>query len=353
MILDDRDRALPRRRDVLQLAAVGCFQSATGTAAQRSRLSKRKGKIDVHHHFPVGTMAGGGGIPVWSPEIAIAEMDRNAIATGIGSVGPIPVTADGESARRIAREYNEYGARMRADYPERFGLLAALPLPDVEGALKEIEYASVVLQADGFSVSTSYRDMWLGDPYFRPVFEELNRRNAVVYVHPYDAPCCTAASLTYQVNGVNGPWIEWPMNTARTILSVLLAGYTRKLPKVRLIFSHGGGVMPLLVSRIQGLRDAWAVGPDKLRQKFPDGIVAEFRTLYFECAQAFHSPNFEAIRSLVPETHLLFGTDYNRFPISATVSNFDGLKLPARLKHAIERTNAESLFPRLKVLAER
>jgi 6-methylsalicylate decarboxylase len=311
-------------------------------------VSTRKGKIDVHHHVPVGTMAGGGGVPAWSPEIAVAEMDRNAIATGIGSVGPIPVTADVESARRIAREYNEYGAKIGADHPGRFGLFAVLPLPDVEGALREIEYASVVLKADGFSLSTSYGDMWLGDPHFRPVFEELNRRNAVVYVHPYDAPCCTAASLSYQMNGVNGPWIEWPMNTARTILSVMLAGYTRELPKVRFIFSHGGGVMPLLVSRIQGLKDAWAVGPEKLREKFPDGIGAEFRTFYFECAQAFRAPNFEAIRRLVPETHLLFGTDYNRIPISATVSIFEGLKLPAQLKNAIERENAESLFPRWK-----
>jgi predicted TIM-barrel fold metal-dependent hydrolase len=171
-----------------------------------------------------------------------------------------------------------------------------------------------------------------------------------VYVHPFDAPCCTAASLSYQVNGVNGPWIEWPMNTARTILSIMLAGYTRHLPNVRFIFSHGGGVMPLLVSRIQGLKDAWAVGSEKLHEKFPNGIATEFRTFYFECAQAFYTPNFDAIRRMVPETHLLFGTDYNRFPISATVRNFDDLKLSAGLKYAIERGNAESLFPRLKAI---
>ena len=337
-----------RRRDLFRFVTAGCLLTANGAAAQRSSRVPRKGKIDVHHHVPPppGTAAGGGNGPVWSPEIAVEEMDRNGVATGIGSPGPLPITADVEMVRKLAREYNEYGARIGQDHPGRFGLFAVLPLSDVEGALKEIEYAVDVLKADGFSIATSYGDLWLGDLHFRPVFEELNRRGAVVYVHPNDAPCCTAASLTYERSGVTGPWIEWPMNTARTIVSVMLAGYTRELPKVRFIFSHAGGVMPLLVRRIEGFKDWNAVGPDKLRQMFPDGVGAEFRTFYFECAQAFDTPNFEAIRKLVPETHLLFGTDYNRFPISHTVSIFEGLKLPAALQHAIERGNAESLLPR-------
>jgi len=187
--------------------------------------------------------------------------------------------------------------------------------------------------------------MWLGDPKLRPVFEELNRRNAVVYVHPNDAPCCTPATLTYEKNGVSGAWIEWPMNTARTILSVMLAGYTRDLPKVRFIFSHAGGVMPLLVSRIQGFADWNAVGPEKLRQMFPDGIAAEFKSFYFEGAQGFDAPNFDALRRLVPDTHILLGTDYNRFPIAHNVNLFERLQLSPATKHAIERGNAETLLP--------
>jgi predicted TIM-barrel fold metal-dependent hydrolase len=253
-----------------------------------------------------------------------------------------------EHARKLAREFNEYGARIAMDYPGRFGLLAVLPLPDVHGALKEIEYSGDVLNADGFSVATSYGDLWLGDSHFRPVFEELNRRRSVVFVHPLDAACCTASSLSYQKQGVSGPWIEWPMNTARAILSVMMAGYTRELPALRFIFSHAGGVMPLLVSRIQGFKHWPAVRPQKLRAMFPDGIEAEFRTFYFECAQAFDAPNFGAIRRLVSDTHLLFGTDYSIFPIAHTVKIFESLKLPAASKHAIERGNAEALFPRLK-----
>ena len=107
-------------------------------------------------------------------------MDRNGVATGIGSPGPLPITADVGMVRKLAREYNEYGARIGQDHPGRFGMFAVLPLSDVEGALKEIEYAVDVLKADGFSIATSYGDLWLGDLHFRPVFEELNRRGAVV-----------------------------------------------------------------------------------------------------------------------------------------------------------------------------
>ncbi len=332
------------RRQLFGFGAACLGATCRGLAQQKER---NKGKIDVHHHVgPPPGMSNGAGGPAWSPEIAIEEMDRNGVATGIGFPGPISVSADLERGRKLARVYNEYAAQIGRDHPERFGLFASLPMHDIEGTLREIEYAHDVLKADGFGISTSYGNMWLGDPKLRPIFEELNRRNAVVYVHPNDAVCCTPATMTYEKNGISGPWIEWPMNTARTILSVMVAGYTQDFPKVRFIFSHAGGVMPLLISRIQGFSDWAAVGPEKLRQMFPEGIGAEFRKFYFECAQAFDAPNFGAIRKLVPDSHLLFGTDYNRFPIAHTVKIFENLKLPAKIRNAIGRGNAENLLPR-------
>ena len=339
------------RREIFSLLAAGSLASPSRGFSQPTRGKAKTGKIDVHHHVgpPPGTSNSGGAFgPAWSPEIAIAEMDRNGVATGIGFPGPIPVFPDLERGRKLARVYNEYAAQMGRDHSGRFGLFASLPMHDVEGALREIEYAHDVLKADGFGISTSYGDLWLGDPQLRPIFEELNRRNAVVYVHPNDAVCCTPQTMTYEKNGISGAWIEWPMNTARTILSVMAAGYTQALPNVRFIFSHAGGVMPLLVSRIEGFTDWNAVGPEKLRQMFPEGITAEFRKFYFEGAQGFDAPNFEAIRKLVPDSHLLFGTDYNRFPIVHTVKIFESLKLPGKLQLAIERGNAENLLPRWK-----
>jgi 6-methylsalicylate decarboxylase len=350
-----RNLRRPSRRELIGfLAAANLLARPRGEDHFLRNRNAKKGKIDVHHHVgpPPGMSTGGAGGPAWSPAIAIEEMDRNGVATGIGFPGPIPFSGNGsadlERGRKLARVSNEYAAQLGRDHPGRFGLFAALPMHDVEGTLQEIEYARNVLQADGFGISTSYGEMWLGDPKLRPIFEELNRRGAVVYVHPNDAVCCTPATMTYEKNGISGAWIEWPMNTARTILSVMVAGYTRDLPDVRFIFSHAGGVMPLLISRIQGFTDWAAIGPEKLRQMFPEGIGAEFRKFYFEGAQGFDAPNFDAIRKLAPDSHLLFGTDYNRFPIAHTVRIFENLKLPAKMRYAIERGNAENLLPRWK-----
>jgi predicted TIM-barrel fold metal-dependent hydrolase len=322
------------------LTGVAAVAAAAALPAQ-----PRRRIIDVHHHIqPPG--AGGGGGQEWTPRIAVEEMDRNGVATGIGYPGPIGVMADPDRARRQAREWNEFGARIGADHRGRFGLFASLPMHDVEGALAEIAYALDVLHADGFGIATSYGDGWLGDARFRPIFEELHRRKAVVFVHPNDAPCCTPATLTYEKPGISGPWLEWPMNTARTIFSLIEGGVVRQFRGVRFIFCHSGGVMPLLVRRVEGFA-AWnAVGPDRLKKMFPNGLQAEFSTLYFEGAQGFDRPNYDAITALVPTSHILFGTDYNRFPIAHTVGVFDALKLTAAVKRGIERENAEALLPR-------
>ena len=258
------------RRRLLGLAALGV---PALVAAQPA--NQRKGKIDVHHH--VGPPPGGrsgevrNGRPkspsrrwtatAWRPESAFQDRSRFQPAAQRG--------------RKLAREYNDYGARIGADHPGRFGLFAALPLHDLEGSLKEIEYALDVLKADGFGISTSYGDMWLGDPSLRPVFEELNRRKAVVYVHPNDAPCCTPSTLTYETRPISGAWIEWPMNTARTILSLMVNGNLRQFPDVRFIFSHGAeqrhSVKPHCGFTSTGVR-----GTERLREMFPDGSRPSF-----------------------------------------------------------------------------
>src|SRR5262249_49814803 len=150
----------------------------------------------------------------WTVQRALDELDRNGVATGIASSGStLPV--------QEARAFNEFAAQMGRDHPGRFGLFAALPLPDVDACLKEIEHAYDVLKADGVGLVTNYGELWLGDPRFAPVFDELNRRKAVVYVHPADAPCCDHLSYMAPPT-VGGSWIEWPMNSARAILSLFL-----------------------------------------------------------------------------------------------------------------------------------
>ena len=325
-------------------------------AASASRASAaNRGRIDVHFHLGgAGGFGGGGGDAAITAAAnqSVEEMDRAGTAVGIISASSSGAgTGTLDQRNRQARGFNETATRWSADHPTRFGLWARLPLTDIDASLKEIEYAYGVLKADGIGLVTSYEDLWLGDPKLRPVFEELNRRKAVVYVHPNDAVCCGGANLlTYEKLNppVGGSWLEYPMNTARTIFSLMLGGTIRQFPDIKFIFSHGGGVTPLLLSRIEGFA-AWnSVGPDKLRQLFPDGLSNEFRKLYFEVAQAFSKVNMDALSALVPSTHILYGSDYPVFPLDTSAKGLEKLALPANLRRAIDRDNVVTLLPRWK-----
>ena len=299
--------------------------------------------IDVHHHFDRSGFTTEG-VP-WAIERAVDELERNGIATAIGYAGPI-YESDPQAARREARETNEWSTGLCHAYPGRFGLFASLPMNDVAASLDEIAYAFDVLGADGIGLATSYGDAWLGDDAFFPIFEELNRRHAVVYVHPMTAACCTKDTLTYLRGTISAPWIEFPTNTARTILNLWSTGTTRRLPDLKWIFSHGGGTMPSILGRIAGFTGWTTVGPQRLAGVVPDGVYAEFAKLYFECAQAYAPETIDLLRKLVPPTHLLFGSDYSYFPIAHAVEQFARLDLPPDVRQLMSGANAATLLPR-------
>ena len=332
------------RRDFL-VSALALPQLA-GLSAQTPGL------IDVHHHIGQRNPAASTARTrqsSWSPQGAIEELDRHNVSVAVlsaaaGGGG----STTGAVRRKQSRDWNESAAQLVRDHRGRFGLFATLPLPDVEGSLVEIAYAFDTLKAHGIGLVTSYGDKWLGDAAFSPVMDELNRRKAVVYVHPTDAPCCTPETMTYWKPGMNGSWLEWPMHTARTIFSLMANGMTRDRPDLRWIFSHSGGVAPLLITRLSGFA-AWdSVGPEGLQKLFPDGIETEFRKLYFEIAQGFAPGNLEALMRLVPASHVVFGSDYPFFSVGHSVKGLADLKLPAPLTRGIERDNALALLPSLR-----
>jgi predicted TIM-barrel fold metal-dependent hydrolase len=188
------------------LAAVGVSApfiagAAAAPVPSSAVVGGKPHRIDVHHHYvppffaeAVAPRRDRGRPPAWSIDASIKEMDRNGIATAVTSlVQPGVWSGDVEDGRRLARACNEWGARMVADHPGRFGLFAAIPLPDGNGSLHEIEYALDVLKADGIGLFTSYGTQYLGDPAFAPVFDELNRRKAVVTPRARSPACCSAA----------------------------------------------------------------------------------------------------------------------------------------------------------------
>ena len=180
----------------------------------------------------------------WTVAQSIDDMDRGGVATSILSISePSVFFGNFNSARKLARETNEFGAKVIADNPGRFGMFATLPLPDVEGSLREIEYALDTLKMDGVCMMTDYQGKFLGDPAFAPVVEELNRRKALVYTHPFRNDCCRNL-----VPDVFEPLIELGTDTTRTIASLLFSGSAERFPDVKWI-SHAGGTAPFLMQR--------------------------------------------------------------------------------------------------------
>ncbi len=337
---------MERREFLAGLATLGAaalIPEAISGAQNRPVASVGPGRIDVHHHFSAsGFVAeikarntGQTALMEWTPQKSIEDMDKGGVATAIVSISePNVWFGDNQKARALARECNEYGARLMADYPGRFGYFAALPLPDVDGALKEIAYAMDTLKADGICMMTSHGGKYPGDPAFVPVMDELNRRKAVVYSHPFRAECCQ--NLLPQGRGLGG---ELPHDTTVAITSVLYSATVVRCPDIRFIWSHGGGTVPFITSRLAGAES-----------RLPKGLIYELQKMYYDTAQAFNEYTLPSFKKLVPASHILFGTDFPFAGGSAAVAkglreNSDFTAAQLRL---IDRDNALGLFPRLK-----
>jgi 6-methylsalicylate decarboxylase len=333
----------PARRNFLAggLAALGLGAAAAPAAAQTPALKTR---IDVHHHFVPPTQGEakqrhGSPPPKWSPQASLDDMERAGVATAVLSlVEPGVWFGDVEEGRKLARDSNEYAAKLKADHPGRFGSFAAIPLPDTEGSLREIEYALDVLKADGIGLFTSYRGKYLGDADFVPVFEELNRRKAVVYTHPSQPACCTN-----MIQGLQTGTIEYATDTTRTIGSLLFgpAGTAFRCPDIRFIWSHSGGTLPFLIGRF--IRQQMVVKDPRM----PDGPVPIVRKYYYEIAQGNLPGQFAALLELIPVAQLMFGSDY---PFREGVEAMDGFNAHGfsdAERASINRETALRLMPGL------
>ncbi len=244
-----------------------------------------------------------------------------------------------EASRKFVREANDFAADMMREAPGRYGLFAYLSMVDVEGTLKEIEYAFDVLKADGVGISTSYVDKYPGDAKFAPIFEELNRRKAVVYFHPTTAACCTGI-----LPGIGDSWIEVPHDTSRAVLSLLFSGALRKFRDITFLWSHGGGTIPMLAGRIDWL----SATVKNIKEVAPDGLEAEFRRFYFDTANAGYAAPMAALLKLAPLSQIVFGTDYPYVTTEATMKALRTAGLSDAQISAIETQNAKQFLPRLR-----
>jgi 6-methylsalicylate decarboxylase len=335
------------------LTSLGVAAIASGdhlAAFSQSAAPATKYRIDVHHHFgPPTWVAAMKGNPLlqvpnttWTPEKSIEDLDRGGGAAAVLSItNPGLYLGDRAQAIRLARECNDFGAKVVQAHPTRFGLFAAMPLPDVDATLKEIAYAYDQIHADGIGFMTSFGDTWLGNPAYKPVMEELNRRNAVVFVHPTAANCCR--NLNY-APGVHPASMEYGTDTTRAITGICFSGDAVRFPNIRWIWSHGGGSMPFLAGRIGG-------AARNFKEQLPNGLIAELKKFYYDLAGADNVGVVASLQKLVSSDKILFGTD---FPpgghMLETAQTIRELKMfnEADLK-LIDRDNAVRLLPRLQM----
>jgi predicted TIM-barrel fold metal-dependent hydrolase len=337
------------RRDVLTaFAGVG----AAALAVNKMSAQGNPRRIDVHHHYapppePGNTKKGGG--RVWTPALALEQMDKHGIETTIFSRPTGDSELGGEKARTFCRQSNEYIAKVVSDNKKRFGFFAVIPYSDTDGAMKELEYAYGTLKADGVGLMSSIGDKWPGDPAFDEVFKELNRRKAILFQHPFTSACCRTL-----IPGGEGS-VERDFDTTRAITNLLYSGTLSRYADIRYIINHSGADVPVEAGRIKDRVPGFSTyggkplsNHDGRTEKIPNGVFYELKKLYFECAHAAYPAAMAALTAFAPSTQYLFGTDWPAEPMESTLDELPKNNLSPQVMQALNRGNAEKLFPRFK-----
>jgi predicted TIM-barrel fold metal-dependent hydrolase len=297
------------------------------------------GRIDVHAHYlpdfyrealraaghdqPDGFPS----IPDWSADEHVQAMDRLGIAQSFLSVSSPGVLGETELARAV----NEAGRRAVVDHPGRFGLLASLPLPDVDAAIGEIGFCCEHLDVDGFVLITNVDGTYLGDPSFEPVFRELDRRRARVLVHPTSPACWEQTSF-----GRPRPMLEFLLDTTRTVVDLVLNGTIARNPGLELVIPHAGATLPLVADRVSAFSRVLDVDPAV-------DVLRDLGRLHFDLAGHAVPHQLDALLTMTTIDHLHYGSDFPFTPepvVAAAADRIDAVDdLTARL-----RANTEELF---------
>ncbi|OJK02607.1 hypothetical protein ASPACDRAFT_112753 [Aspergillus aculeatus ATCC 16872] len=321
-------------------------------------------KIDTHHHFvpsfyreaveAAGGDPSGWPTPSWSPLRSELLMKRLGIRTAIlSTTAPGACILQGEASYKLARQLNEYAADLRDKHPDRYGFFANLPdiLLHPDAALAELTYALDTLHADGVTLFTRYgtsaaTQAYLGHPSLEPIWVELHRRKCVVFVHP------THPADTTPVNAhLPQPVIDYPHETTRTAMDMILKGTRRKYPDCRVILSHAGGTLPYLITRLATpLRKAPDLAAEYVIGTTYEQVMADFRSFHFDLALSATPQVVEVLRRMVPSDRILYGSDFPYAPLPAYPAFLEELEeceMSEELREGIYFGNARKLIPRL------
>ena len=321
----------------------------------------------MHHHMLTAGLvdaltaqgihtAGGEPLPQWSPEASLATIDSAGIERAVLSV-PIPLHFLGSDAAEMARELNEYGGGLRRQWPDRFAYFACLPLPDVRAAVDEATHAIDDGGASGVIMLSNHAGVYQGDAALNPIYDELNRREAVVFVHPAEPDAGNP------LPEIQPSQLEFGFDATRAVANMLINEVPQRFPAIRFVFTHSGTCVPSVAHKLVDrkpivaaytahIRDHGSPPPveDLLDQLNAAESAArqQIAQQYFDTALSTAAPVLDALTALVPTSHILLGTD---FPFGQEV----GLRYTLRgIEHypgfndddrtAILRGNAADLF---------
>jgi predicted TIM-barrel fold metal-dependent hydrolase len=325
-------------------------------SAQRGAIDTSTGAHDVHFHFVpdayrkaavasgFGVPDGMPGIPAWSEALMLEMMERSHIEKGYLSISSPGVHfGKDDVARDLARRVNEEGARLKGVYPGKLGLFAAIPLPDVEGALREIEYGLDVLGADGVYIQSNAGGIYPGESRFEAVFAELERRKAVVFMHP-TSPACTGCGP--RELPLPRPVLEFMFETTRAVTNLILSGTLLRYPDIKLIVPHGGATLAVLADRIAMTAD---ILPNMGDLK-GDAILPALARIYYDLAGASTPRQITALRTFADPSRLLYGSDWPHTPqrvVAQLRSNLEEFFSPEQgLWADVRQRNARRLLGR-------
>ena len=284
-------------------------------------------RIDVHHHFMPDVFydaqeetaaLSAGGVPTaarWSPEQSLGKMDEFGIRAAIlscPSLNDIHRKFPHRTAG-LARSINEYAAELHERFPSRFGSFAVLPLPLIDESITELEYALDVLKLDGVGLASNYDSLFLGNPELETVFQELNKRKAVLFVHPSVPDSSFVRPKFIHIDSI----LEFPTNTARAALNLVYGGAMERFPDLEIILAHAGGTLPYLKFRIFEFQRKYTHLDELFREecvsvawkslkKSTTDYLAQF---WYDNCTSTDPVVFEAIKNITGDYRFVFGTD--------------------------------------------
>ncbi len=249
-------------------------------------------------------------LPKWSAENHLKFMEDAGIDFTILSMATPHIYNDKDKEKiscEVAREINEEFSALCKKFPDKFGFVATLPMPSVEGSISEIKFATEKLGALGVKVASNSDGIYLGDEILNPIFEELNRKKSLVILHPSPARTLPKEKV---VTGRVMALFEYPADTTRAVLNLLVNGTLEKFSEIKLVVPHCGSFLPYMKQRASAMFQMLA----GMKMMSPVNILAGMKNLYFDLAGDPMPEEMDILLKISNAEKFLYGSDYPYVP---------------------------------------